>query len=293
MSTTSTIGANNRLHQVKLKGQGLQAHLVGACTSAKLSASTSQITELDFTFADDDDLAIFRRGTFAIGTILTYDKWVGRVTAVELKPENAGPSVKVRAPSRYVQRLQNQTGEQNWGSYPVTRWVQQCAQSAGMKHIVEPDIGNRQIVREKAEGDNPDSTWDVMTQLARETGRLLFEYGDTLIFARPTWLASRAGRRQIRLNWKNWNEYSEGMDGMPGFKDAAQRKDQELTVGLTSADADTFRPGDELILEGNMGRANGSWMVTKVDFSLSITKPVKLTCKRFVNPTPEPTKDDK
>lgn len=282
---------SNRLKAVKVSGKTLTKQLTAACTSADLSASISQVTQLSLTFQDSNDLTLFRGGKLRSGTTLSYGAWTTRVGPVEVKGGAVGPTLSIKALSLGVSKLRGQTGAKNWGKHSVTSWVKDRAKSVGFKFIVQPNLGNRTIVRKKPDGQDKESTWDVLNALAKELGVWLFEYGNTLVFARPSWLVNRVGRRNIALYWSDWNSYTSSMEGLPTYKsdpDADLR--ESLVVRLVSSDADSVRPGDTITLGGNPGDMRGTWIVTAVNFPMTRTAPVEATCQRAVDPDKQPPK---
>lgn len=284
---------SNRLLNVKVLGQNLSSDLVEVCESAALSVSNSQVTEMSFTFADTHDLQVFRSGMLAEGTSITYGEWQTIVQDVSLKPGKIGPSVSVKCPSKFVTRLRAQTGAYSWGDYDVSAWASAVARDVGMSTLVQPGLGRRTIMREAPDGDRRESTWDVLTQLAREQGVWLFEYGSTLVFAKPSWLINRPSRRYWPLHWNTWTDYNEGLAGMPEYNNAASSSPREsLKLRLISTDADKIRPGDEVTLAGtNLGKAKGRWIAVSVDFPMTVAAPVTVTCHRAIDPTPQPPQE--
>lgn len=289
---TDTLFTRNRLRDIKILGNGIAGHLAQACLEASLSSSTDQVTEMSFRFEDDDDFGFWRRGTFAFGTAVSYGPWRLTIEQVTVEQGTGRPNIVVKAPSRFVTRLRDQTGERNWGNVDIATWVRQRANSVDMKHVVQPGLGSQEIVREKPKGDKRENDWDLLTQVARKRGAWCFEHADTLVFARPSWLFGRPGLGQLSLSWDSQSRMSEALVEMPKFKDAPLRKDQELSLKIVSEDMDGVKPGYSLTMGGGVHRMGGGWIVTKVDYPLTRTAPVALTCKRPVDPEPESDKDD-
>lgn len=280
----------NRLKNVRVLGQNLSTDLVETCESASLSVSKSAVTEMSFTFADTHDLQVFRSGILSAGTSITYGEWQTVVEDVTLKPGKIGPSVSVKCPSKFVTRLRGATGAHSWGDQDISTWVTNIAREVGMSALVQPGMGRKTIIREAADGDRKESTWDIITTLAREVGAWVFEYGSTLVFAKPTWLVNRPSRRYWPLHWNTWTDYNEGLAGMPEYGNNAGGSPREtLKLRLVSADADQVRPGDEVTLAGtNLGMAKGRWIVNSVDFPMTIAAAVTVSCQRPIDPVPQP-----
>lgn len=255
------------------------------CVSASLRVATSQVSTANFLFNDTTSLSLFRSGSLKRGTTIRYGSWSVTVDDVGTQSGAAGPQVKVVALSSFVTKLRKQTGAKNWGTQDVSSWVKQQAKAVGATYWVQPGLGKRQILREKPEGSRRESTWDVMTALARELGVWLFEYGNRIVFARPSWLMSQPGRRAWTVVWNSWSDYSPSLAGMPIYSAGNEgAKDEKLDVQLVAANGDSVRPGDEFSLSGNVGAMGGRWIVVSCDYPLTVDETVKVSCQRPVNP---------
>jgi surface antigen len=285
-----------RLKQITVSGTNISAQLAGACVAASLSISNSQVTEMSLAFQDSPDADLFTSKLFARGASIRYGDWYLVADGVEFGPGAAGPVLRVTAPSKFVTALRKQTGAKSWGTVPVSSWVKSVAESVGMKALVQPGLGSKTIARQApASGQPAENTWDVLTQQSREAGTWLFEYGATLVFAKPSYLVKATWpRRTWALTWNDWFSYSPGMTGMPTYRDDPSAELPEtLTVKLVSADADQARPGDALTLNGaNAGPMAGTWIVNAVAFPLKVADAVTLTCQRPIDPAVEPPRTD-
>lgn len=280
----------NKLRNIRVTGKGLNADLVDACVSAKLSTSISQVTEFSLTFQDTADLELFRSGALNSGSTVNYGGWNMISRVVSVGAGAAGPELTVKAPSVFVERLRGQVGGYSWGDRDVTRWAREMALAVGMQPTIQPGLGNRTIVRAQSDGDTKESSWDVMTAVARATGCWLFEYGERLIMARPSWLIKQGwGGRLWDFGWNNWADYSEGLAGMPSYsKDPNSNPAERLTVRILSPDADECRPGDIVGISGNVGDMFGQWLVTSVTYPLTVGDVVTATCQRPIDPVIPP-----
>jgi surface antigen len=284
----------SRLKKITVSGSRLGNNLEASCVGASLSLSNSQVTEMSLQFLDSPDLDLFSSNMFRNGASLRYDTWQLACNGVKLTSGKAGPVVTVTAPSRFVLALRKQTGAKSWGDTNVSAWVQSVAASVGMSHHVQPGLGTKTIARKKPEtGQKPESTWDVLTQMAKETGVWLFEYGTTLVFAKPSYMVRAPWPRKTwSLVWNQWGDYSSGMTGMPDYtNDPDADYPETLTVKLVSADADTAKPGDTLILRGrHVGPMGGTWIIKGVEMPLKAAQPVVVTAQRPLDPKIEKKK---
>lgn len=295
MAVNSTLN-DNRLKGIAVSGSSLSAQLEENCVAASLSLAKDKVTEMSLTFQDSPDLALFNSGLFAAGASINYGDWFLTCDGLKLSSGSAGPQVAVNAPSKFVTKLRGQTGANNWADIPVTTWVQNMASSVGMQHLVQPGLGVKTIARQApVDGSDAESTWDVLTQQAKETGVWLFEYGYTLVFAKPSFLVTAQWpRRTWDLFWNSYTDYSAGMDGMPQYTDTPGAELREsLSFALLSPDADTARPGDAVVLTGrSAGAMKGTWIVASVDFPLNIAGTVTVKCQRPIDPKIEPPRSE-
>lgn len=281
----------NRLQDVQISGSSMKSHdLIESCVRASLTSSMTSVTELQFTFADDHEATLFRKGIFKDGHTVTFAHWRGRIRGGgRLKASRGGPQVEVIAPSLFVEKLRDQTGGKNWGRQNVTYWFRRQCEAIGMRHHIQSDLGFQDIVREKPEGDREESTWDIMTAVAEEAGAWIFEHSSRLIVGKPAWLPRRSdrSRNEISLYWKSWDDCSAGLMGLPQFT-PGPAKDQELTVEVTGSDSNRHCPGDSLTLTGRLNggvpslNANGLWVVRDVKIPLTRSQATTLTCIRPV-----------
>lgn len=287
---------DTKLKQIIVTGKGLTAQMRDACSKATLGFAIDQVTQMSLTFEDTHDAQIFRSGVLARGATIRYGDWHLISDGESFKAGSAGPQLTIKAPSKFVTTLKSQRGAYSWGNVDVAGWVRAIASQLGMTHVVQPGLGSKTLVRKAGEDGEPgESTWDVLTQTSRETGVWLFEYGSTLVFARPSWLVSSAWEhREWPIHWDGWGAYNIGLQGMPEYSDSPGSDiEEELTLRLISKDADTARPGDTVRLAGGgVGKMGGVWIIKAVDFPLSVAGVVTATCQRPIDPKIEPPRED-
>ncbi|WNO25842.1 minor tail protein [Arthrobacter phage Altadena] len=291
----TTIDTAGRLLRIRVSGKSFNADMQDAAEKVSLSLSRTAVTEMSFDFSDQQDSGVFRAGLLSQGATVTYGAWRMVVEDIDYKPGAIGPTLSVKAPSSFVTALRRQTGGHSWGNRDVSEWVRDVARSVGMSVVVQPGLGRRTILRKAPDGDARENTWDVLAGLSKELGTWLFEYGSTLVFARPSWLVGGSwGNRQWDLVYNGWGDYSEALDGMPSYSNHPSEESREgLSFGLISADADTIRPGDEINLSGRaVGPAGGRWIVETVDFPLSVDGAVAVKAARPVDPKLEPPRTE-
>lgn len=290
----TTTMAGNRLYDVRVSGNHLTANLVGAVTKASFSASMSQVTEMGLTFQDSMDLTLWRSGILGSGAAVHYGGWSLTARTMQVKNGSAGPELTIKAPSAYVEALRGQTGAKSWGTVDVASWVNGIARGVGMSPLVQPGVGKATIVRTApTSGQKAQTTWDVLVAVAKERGCWVFEYGNRLVFARPSWLIRTTwARRYWPIYCDNYTSYSAGLTGMPEYSvDPNSNPAERLTFETLTVDGDLIRPGDEVDYGGHAAvHAAGKWVVTDVSFPLTAGAAVKVQCVRPVDPAIPPPK---
>ena len=283
----------NKLLDVRVGGSALTRMANDSCSKASLQVSTSSVTAMSFTFNDDLSCSMFRSGMFDPGTSISYGAWHVTANNLDLKAGPIGPVVVVKGTSKYVYKLQGQTGEKKWGKKSISSWAADQARGAGYKRIlIQPGLGSREFTRAKPEkGDaNPENTWDVLTSAAREAGAWLFEYGSTLVLGRPSWLERQSFNRTWSFTWSTWTNYSDDLAGLPGYSRDRARSTEKLSLRLVNQNADTIRPGDVVKMHGNIGSMRGMWLVTDVSYPMTLGDVISVTCSRAVDPAKQKAK---
>lgn len=287
-----------RLKAVTVSGTNISANLTELCVRSSLSLAVDKVTEMGFTFQDTFDLELFNSKLFTPGASVRYGDWFLTCDGLKLASGAAGPQVTINAPSKFVTTLRGPShqGARSWGDTPLTSWVISVAESVGMSHLVQPGLGVKSIARTAPEdGQQAESTWDVLTQQAKEAGCWLFEYGSTLVFAKPSYLVAAVWpRRTWEVRWDSYRDHSEGLVGMPTYDDNPGAELREsMTVKLVSPDADQARPGDAFVLTGRaVGAMGGVWIIRGVDFPLHVAGAVTLDLQRPIDPKVEPPRTE-
>lgn len=279
----------SRFRNVTVSGRNLAVNLVNNVTDMSVELSNSAVSALKVTFADTDEFNIYRSTVVNPGQTLTFEGWTFDIGELEASSSKNGPTVALNCISKRVTALMRQTGEKNWGTMTeISAWVAQAAKSVGFTPVVQPGLGIAEITRAKPEGGKAESTWDVMAKLKGETGVWLFEYGNLLVFAKPTWWAKHA-KKTWRYTWSTIHEHSPDLLGTPAYTrtpDADRDQREKLTIKITGDNASSARPGDLVTMYSRLPNVGfkGNWLIASVDVGSTTRDPVTLTCLRIVDP---------
>lgn len=280
------VAADGGLSALTLAGGNIRADLAQHIVDASLSCSTTEVSELSITVQDTLDSALQRSVILKPGAPLSFAGWSFAVSGWSTDVGDAGPTVEITAPSRYVQRLRGQIGAKSWGTQDISAWVAARAREVGLVPAIQSGLGRQLFIRDKPDGDEKPSTWDLMVEGAEVGGAFIFEHGNRLVMGRPSWLVSKPwGGRTWRMTWNTWMDYTAEFQGQPRFE--YQDGEQTLTVNMLGTSRHLVRPGDRLILSGSAVKGRlpaGTWLVDSVSVSLSRDVPAELVCVRPVDP---------
>lgn len=281
----SGLDTSGRLELVRVKGRGLTADVQQAVLTASMSYATGQVGQLSLTIQDTEEAAIFRSNIFSKGAAVDFADQHMDVRTITLAGSDAAPVLSVASRSRVISALKGpkQSGTGSWGSVPVDQWVRDRAREVGARTIVQP-LGRQTITRQ--ESTQVETTWDVMQRLAGVLGAVCFEFDQTIVMAKPSWLINRPGKRGWPISWHSQRDYSDNLGGAPGYSDSYDGDTPEqLTFQLLGDDAFRCRPGD-VVPFSTTGPWAGFWLVDSVTEDLQRGVGVAVTCGRATNPIP-------
>lgn len=287
--------SGNRHLGIKVSGSTLTKEMNDAIVDLDFTLSTASVSAFSMTVMDTPGLTLFNH--MRPGRTFTYAGYSYRIQTRELGSGSGNPTVKVEGVSKRVWGLQQDTGEYTWGSVDVGSWVEKLAESVKFKPMVEPGLGSMDLARAKPEGDEAESTWDVMVKAKSELGVWMFEYGDKLWFGKPTWIIGQEGRASWKFTWNSLRSHSATLAAVPKYiedpDNNAPDKQEMLTLSYLSPDATRVRPGDKVTMSSSgKFKFEGIWLVASVTgIGSDATAPVQIECVRPVDPTPRPTKD--
>jgi hypothetical protein len=128
-----------------------------------------------------------------------------------------------------------------------------------------------------------------MAKLKDEVGCWLFEYGNRLVFGKPTWWVKVNGITRWNYTWSTVSEHSGDLLEVPKYTrtPSADRDQREkLSLKVTGDRASAARPGDFVILNSRLPNVGfkGSWIISSVEVGSTVRDPVVLQCLRIVDP---------
>lgn len=296
------------IEQIRVNGIGMSAVMKDQVTDGQLKLSTGSVAAFDCTIQDTHDLTLTREAgkVFGEGAVILWDDFTLTLTEFTTGGNRVGPTIDVSATSSFVDSLKEQTGGQDWGTTEVSTWAKNTITAVAAKHLVQPNLGERQIERKEPEGDHsdPETTWDVLAEMAKQTGAWLFEYGNTVILAKPSWLVAQYGTRRYNVQWNSWTDHTDALTSAPAYSWSKEAKEWEGKQTLTIKAIDPgpgstnplsqCRPGDIIHYTGTGAITDDPlWIVRDVTHPLYIGAPVTIVCWRPIDPPEIIPGDDK
>lgn len=285
----ATYSLDGRLGNLIVRGARLKGNIATAVTSASLSLSASEATQLDLTITDTD-WEILRSGLFSAGTPkkagsrCDYAGLHLEVRAIEVSARGVDNVLRVTARSFGVGRLKRARGPLVRKNLTPTQFVKLEAKRAGLKCIGQPSPKRKSIARQT--GKDGESSWDTCQRLAKELGFICFEAAGTLYFGKPTWITQRTKRLPIR--WRG--EKTDGaIDELPTCRRSGDDRRNVATVEVKVRGdlAEDARPGMALALSG-VPTFEGRYMVDSITLDLAEGTAATIQASTPENPVPEP-----
>lgn len=277
------LDAKNRLQQIRIGGAALPDAVAAAATKADMSYSSTQTTELKLSVQDTPDGTLWNLPLLRRGVSLDYGDQQLVIRTVSIEAGAGGPTVAIVARSRVIAALRKQTGKRSWGTADISSWVRDRVKEAGGIAVVQPGLGSESITRQ--DGNEEESSWDVMQRLTSAAGAVAYEVDQRVVFARPSWLEASGSGRRWSWYWNSTRDYSDLIAAVPRYRGSDDGETAEqLTLDLWGSDADQVRPGDGAAFGGRVGEAAGQWLVTQVDIPGAVAKPITVSLERATDP---------
>lgn len=293
-----------RLASVIVRGSQLRLEVQEAVSDASLSWATDQVTELSLTVADPE-FAIWRTGQFARDTLVVYRDPPAkdvrlRITAVDLDGGSAGTGgFVVKARSEAAWKLKRRQGPLVMPKASPTQFVEAEAKACGLKVVAQPSATRVQVARdvpaegEGSRGSQRPSSWTTIQRLAGELGYLVFEFGDTIYFGKPSWLMARPGEPvtvSVPFSRGVAEQYAAISIPQISVSEDAEEPVTVQGVELHRSRASEVRPGKVLHLRG-LHPFIVKYLITSLELPLLGTGNVTFSASTPIDPPPQPPQE--
>lgn len=286
----------SRIKEVEIADAGMRADVAEAVTSAQVSMSTSQNTQLTL-HIEDPRLKLLGDDLIRVGVRARWRDLDLSVAAVETAAGAGQGEIIVKLRSRHVRRLKDRQGRLVMRNVSPTDFVRREADWAGLTVVAQPTERRDQVARdyedddEEAAASEPPSSWTTFRRLAREEGFVLFEAAGVLYFAKPSWLKERGADNPVSAHYLTTDEERRTM-GVPACRRSIDDPGHvETTVELPYTRVDELRPGYTLTLL-QVPTFEGRYLIDDVSFDLASAEHVTVRAATPDDPEPRPPEQD-
>lgn len=260
------------LDSIYVMGTKLKKDIVGAVTSASLSMSTSQVTQLTIEMVDKG-FAILGQGLFKIGTPVRYKDLYFVVSNTETKGIAGNEGLTIKCRPETVSKLKARRGTKVMSGASPSEFVIAECKAIGASYYVQPSAKRSSVARdvpkakEKYEKDQEPSSWTTFDRLANELGYAMFEMAGVIYFAKPSYILNAAKKSPLNVTWRK-STYATESETVPVCIKSADSKSVSVDVTLPPARAKECRVGRAMKLSG-VPTFDGYYLVDTVDYTLS------------------------
>lgn len=299
---------NQVISNIRINGKPMSTTLSDQIIGGSLKLSARSVTAFDFTMQETPDLRLSGSINTVLreGTTILWQDYALALSQVTTGGGAKAPTIDVSATSDFVNSLMDETGGKSWGTTSVSAWAGDMIRTKGALAVVQPGLGEREIKRKEPEGngESDENTWDVLSEMAKQTGSWLFEYGNTIYLAKPSWLVLQPGIRRYQVVWNSWTDHTDALTAAPEYRWSKRTKKWEGQEQLVIKASDPgqgstnplsqCRPGDIVDYTGAAAATPDSlWLVHSVVHGLTPASPVTITCWRPIDPPEIVLKSDK
>jgi peptidoglycan hydrolase-like protein with peptidoglycan-binding domain len=171
----------------------LRQHIL-VCEQRLTANSVSSLTVQVY----DPEFRMYKNGYFDLERTMNYNGYFYRLTNVSMKYREGRQIVQLQGRSYNAYKLMEDRGNQTWTGISPTEFAQIKAAEAGLEFFGEVTAVGDPIQR--VQKDNTDeSTWDVLSKLAKENEFSLFEANNKLFFATDKTIIANQNPEIIRI----------------------------------------------------------------------------------------------
>ena len=146
----------------------------------------------------DPGFEMYKNGYFDLERTMNYNGYFYRLTSVSMKFREGRQGVQLQGRAYNAYKLMEDRGNQTWTGISPTQFAQTKAAEAGMEFFGEVTAVGDPIQRIQKD-DTDESTWDVLTRLAKENEFSLFEANNKLFFATDKTIIANQNPEIIRI----------------------------------------------------------------------------------------------
>ena len=278
---------SSSLDSIYVMGTKLKSELKNAVTSADISMSTSQVTQLNIALVDPG-WKILKTGLFAKGIPVRYKDLHFVIANVETTSVSGNEGVTIKCRPETVQKLKNRVGTKIMKKVSPSEFVISECKAVGAKYYVQASSKRSSVSRdkpkakEKYEADENPSSWTTFNRLAGELGYILFEMAGVIYFGKPTYFLNASKNSPLIVTWKK--NIGTDAEQVPNCVKSVDSKKTTVSVVLPPERAKECRVGRSIKLSG-VPTFDGYYLIDDVDYSISgMTNRVRISASTPIDP---------
>lgn len=265
-----------------------------AITSATLSGSLTEVTQLEMTLIDPD-WKLLEAGYFGLNMRVEVNEFKLEISNIETGADGSVETTTLKCRPIVVRRLKDRRGPRVMRNVSPSEFVIAECKAVGAGYVVQPSARRKQVARDvpqkgEQEVAVPPSSWTTFQRLARELGFIVFESCGVIYFGQPTWLMNSGAMPTVEVAYNAPENDPRRPLSVPKCVWTRDEPAKTMSTLMLIQSASQFRPGKRLILSG-VPQFNGSYIMSS--FSVGLLDPVPtadISAATPVNPKPQPPK---
>lgn len=254
---------------ISIMGTELSKKLRESLTKCSWSGAINSVAQLEMEFLDPS-WKLLESGLFTMGQRVTVGSFRMEISAVSTGDNNETELLSIKCRPLAFRLLKDRQGARVVNNVSPSEFVEMECSAVGIDAIAQPSARRVQISRDvlengqKADIQNPPSSWTTFGRLASELGYYMFESRDIIYFGQPSWLLAYGALSPVTVEYK------------PSDKNAFYRAlttpscnrtldDPAVTVSSSRLvnSVDDMHQGMMLVLAG-VPTFNGNYLITSV-----------------------------
>lgn len=202
-------------------------------------------------------------GDFADVSIQTVDFEIAAISA----EHGASDTVRITARSRKMQQMRREKGQESFGRISPTAFAAATAARFGLEFFGEDTPVDGNIVREQTE-QKDESTYDVLTRLARDAEFMFFEANGVMFFASEEFILDKQPSIEINVPSSEADPFFAANLGVRRSSDSTDSASTFNVNLVKSTSSITVFPGLGVNIKG-LNNFDKKFMVDRVSYDTS------------------------
>ena len=248
------------------------AEIQDSVTSFSYELTADMVSQISFT-VHDPDFDMYNRNYFVMGRRVVYNDVEFEIAAVALSYSGLN-KCKVTARTKAVQEMRRDQSRAPLGNVAPTQAASQAAAMFGLGFFGETSRADGNITRQEKD-DSTESTYAVLTRLAKDLNFRIFEAKGVLFFASEQFIVSN--QPKIELNLPSTDTNAIYVMDLNVRKSTDGKKASTFDASLIKNDTSIqLFPGMGVLIKGISG-FEMPFMIDKVAFDAKVNTPVKIS----------------